>query len=53
LTNEYQIGIKFWKKNATDGTLDREWFVSQVSKALMISNDAVRQNSIRQRNLTA
>ncbi len=53
MTNEYQIGIKLWKKNATDGTLDREWFVSQASKALMISNDAVRPNSIRHRNLTA
>lgn len=25
-----------------DGTLNQEWFVSQASKALMVSNDAVR-----------
>ena len=41
LTNEYQIGIKFWKKNQ-DGTISKEWFVSQASKALLIPIDAVR-----------
>ncbi len=41
LTNEYQIGIKLWKKNP-DGTINKEWFVGQASKALLIPIDAVR-----------
>jgi len=41
LTNEYQIGIKFWKKNQ-DGTISKEWFLSQASKALLVPIDAVR-----------
>jgi hypothetical protein len=41
LTNEYQVGLKLWKKNP-DGTINKEWFVSQASKALLIPIDAVR-----------
>ncbi len=41
LTNEYQVGLKLWKKNP-DGTISKEWFVSQASKALLIPIDAVR-----------
>ena len=41
LTSEYQIGMKLWKKNP-DGTINRDWFVSQASKALLIPIDAVR-----------
>jgi hypothetical protein len=40
LTNEYQVGLKSWKKN-TNGTIDEDWFVGQVSSSLLVPINAV------------
>jgi hypothetical protein len=40
-TNEYEVGLKSWRKNA-DGSLNREWFVSQTARAFLIASDSVR-----------
>ncbi len=41
LTDQFEVGLKSWNKNK-DGTLNQEWFVSQVAKVFSISSDLVR-----------
>jgi hypothetical protein len=50
LTNEYQIGLKSWKKNA-NGTIDEEWFLVLLSRALLVPIDAVSNTMIMLSNL--
>jgi hypothetical protein len=40
LTNEYQVGLKSWRKNE-NGTLNEDWFVGQTSRALSVPYNSV------------